>query len=65
MESQTTTAHETHLFKALGENAQIWSHFIGTDGWTLKIQTTNAQELYNHYQYFKNEQILVIDFRNK
>lgn len=35
----------------------------GNDGCTLKIQTTNAQELYNHYQYFKNDQILVIDFR--
>lgn len=65
MESQTTTATEGHLFKELGDNAQNWSHFIGTDGWTLKIQTTNAQELYNHYQYFKNDQILVIDFRNK
>lgn len=65
MESHTTTASEAHLFKVLGSESQKWSHFIGTDGWTLKIQTTNAQELYNHYQYFKNDQILVIDFRNK
>jgi Dual specificity phosphatase, catalytic domain len=38
---------------------------VGTDGCTLKIQTTNAQELYNHYQYFKNDQMLVLDFRSK
>jgi hypothetical protein len=64
MESQTTS-HETHLYNNLIDNAQIWRNFIGTDGWTLKIQTTNAQEIYNHYQNYETEQVLVIDFRSK
>jgi protein-tyrosine phosphatase len=38
--------------------------FIGSDK-PLKIQTTNAQEVYNHYQVFKSEEILILDFRSK
>lgn len=31
----------------------------------LKIQTTNAQEIFNHLQFFKNNQFLIVDFRSK
>ena len=31
----------------------------------LKVQTTNIQEIYNHYQHYSNDLILVLDFRSK
>lgn len=31
----------------------------------LKIQTTNAQEIFNHLQFFDGHQFLIIDFRTR
>lgn len=39
------------------------AEFIGSA--PLKIQTTNAQEIYNNLQYFKPSELVVFDFRSK
>ena len=42
---------------------KISQEFLGDA--PMKLQTTNIQEIYNHYQHFDSEQLLVIDFRCK
>jgi hypothetical protein len=52
------------LKNKLKNTAARCAKFIGSDE-PLKIQTTNAQEVYNHYQVFKSEEILILDFRSQ
>jgi len=62
-----SSTHQTPALKILAKTAKRCAQFISTDTPLnkLKIQTTNAQEIYNHYQVFNNSQILILDFRNK
>ena len=64
MEKNNTFSHKISSLKSLSKTATKCSQFMGTES-LLKIQTTNAQELYNYYQTFNHSQILVLDFRSK
>jgi len=61
MEMECKTDYELqNLYKT---DSKSWIKFMGDN--SLKVQTTNIQEIYNHYQHFDNEQLLVVDFRSK
>lgn len=43
--------------------ADVCLNFLS--GSCLKVQTTNIQEIYNHYQHFDSDHLLILDFRSK
>jgi cyanophycinase-like exopeptidase len=65
MEQINSSSHQEEILQEkLRNTAARCAKFIGSDV-PIKIQTTNAQEVYNHYQVFDAEQILILDFRSR
>lgn len=62
MEQTIPSSKNSDIRQTLSTSASKCAKYIGFDA-PLKIQTTNAQELYNHYQFFDRDQIIVLDFR--
>lgn len=60
----SSSTQEEILKEKLRNTAARCAKHIGFDA-PMKIQTTNAQEVYNHYQVFEAEQILILDFRSR
>lgn len=64
MEQNNPTTDVSKVHRLLSAHASKCAKFIGLDS-PLKIQTTNAQQLFNHYQSDFRDHILVLDFRTQ